>query len=118
MVQRPKVDFWTTPAGISIKDQAAVAQDVTCHIYAATAGGNTQHLTAPHPEKNSVPMDPFPPQTHIPNPKDPTTPVNFLKLAPFLKGYPLAPYILDGFKHGFKLGYAGPQTNTSYKTDQ
>ena len=39
----------------------------------------------------------------------PVTPVKVTVLQTLLNGYDDAEYLIDGFTHGFKLGYMGPR---------
>ncbi|XP_070198593.1 uncharacterized protein [Littorina saxatilis] len=91
-----------------------LAGSVTCATTARV--GSTRVLNAP----KSLGIGPFPPPEapdHQPATKNVPTPVSVDRLAFWLEGYDSkkAEFLLDGFRHGFRVGFQGKVTSIVHK---
>lgn len=108
----PKITVTLSTPGVHVTGM--LAGSVTC---ATTArGGSTRVLNAP----KSLGIGPFPPPKapdHQPATKNVPTPVSVDRLAFWLEGYDSkkAEFLLDGFRHGFRVGFQGKVTSIVHK---
>lgn len=113
----------TTGVGSVVKDHAnfntdaAFAKDPTLQLIAPHRQGhlhNTQGAkTTIDQQLHQTTQQLAEQTTHSQDHSQITTPVKVQVLKHLLLGYPYKKYLIDGFEHGFSLGYVGPRNAMS-----